>query len=212
MVHSLPQEAWLDPGVNTDYDLVVWSCSLSPVFPFLFGEHVKTSYHRHYLIWKLSKIAGLNNSDMSIDFDNELIASPERTITEMLRVSGIDADVNRLSALVVKPEAEKWRSVGDEGWFAEVESECDDLLEKLSLIQYFGRKPIDSIRKRSRRSWENYVNEASRAAIDSALSLFCRLRSPHLQLKHNSQTAIATYQERLNYIATACDLRLPLTK
>jgi hypothetical protein len=55
MVHSLPQEAWFDPGVNTDYDLLVWSCSLAPVFPFLFGEHVKTSYHRHYLIWKLSK-------------------------------------------------------------------------------------------------------------------------------------------------------------
>jgi hypothetical protein len=212
MVHSLPQEKWFDPGVNTDYDLIIWSCSLTPVFPFLFGEHVKTSYHRHYLIWKLSKIAGINNSDMSIDFDNELIASPVGTIRELLRVSGIEADVGRLSALVVKPETGKWRTVRDEGWFEKAEAECDDLLEKLSLIQYFGRKPIDSIRGKSSRSWEKYVDGASRAAIDNALSLFCELRSSHIQLGYNSRTAISCYQERLDYIAAASDLKVPLIK
>jgi hypothetical protein len=212
MVHSLPEEAWFDPGLNTDYDLVVWSCSLVTDFPFLFGEHVKTSYHRHYLIWKLSKIAGINNSDMSIDFDNELIVSPEGTIRELLRVSGIDADVDRLSALVVKPETGKWGTAREEGWFEKAEAECDDLLEELSLSQYFGRRSIDSIRKKSSRVWKKYDAGASRAAIDSALSLFCRLHSSHIKLGYNSRTAISCYQERLKYIATACDLRLPLTK
>jgi hypothetical protein len=210
MVHSLPEEQWFDPGVNTDYDLLVWSCSLTPVFPFLFGEHVKTSYHRHYLIWKLSKIAGINNSDLSIDFNNELIASPTKTIREMLRVSGIDADVGRLSTLVVSPETEKWRTMREEGWFEQAEAECDNLLEELFLIQYFGREPIDSIREKSPRSWEKYVNGASRAAIDSALSLFCGLRSSHVKLGYNSQIAISFYQARLDYIAEACDLKQPL--
>jgi len=161
----------------------------------------------------------MNNSDLNIDFDNELIASPAGTIREMLRVSGIDADVDRLSALVVKPETGKWRAVREEGWFEKAEAECDDLLEKLSLIQYFGRKPISSIRKKSPRSWKKYVNGASRAAIDSALSLFCELRSSSMQFWHNSekgvhgfQAIIASYQERLGYIATACDLTQPLKK
>jgi hypothetical protein len=159
MVHSLPQERWFDPGVNTDYDLLVWSCSLAPVFPFLFGEHVKTSYHRHYLIWKLSKMAGMNNSDLSIDFDKELIASPVGTIRKMLRVSGIDADIKRLCALVVKPETGMWGAVRDEGWFENAEAECDDLLEELSLTRYFGSEPIDSIRGKSPLLWEKYVRE-----------------------------------------------------
>jgi hypothetical protein len=219
MVQSLPQERWLDPGVNTDYDLLVWSCSLAPVFPFLFGEHVKTSYHRHYLIWKLSKMAGMNNSDLSIDFDNELIASPVRTIKEMLRVSGTHADVERLSPLVVKPETGKWRAIRDEGWFDEAEAECDGLLGKLSLIEHFSREPISSIRKKSQRSWRKYFKGASRAAIDGSLSLFCESRSSSMQFWHNSeksvhgfQAIIASYQERLGYIATACDLTQPLKK
>jgi hypothetical protein len=173
---------------------------------------VKTSYHRHYLIWKLSKIAGINNSDISIDFDNELISSPAETIRKMLQVSGIDADVNRLSSLVVKPETGKWRRVREEGWFEKAEAECDDLLEKLSLVRYFGRKPIESIKKKSPRSWKRYVNGASRAAIDSALSLFRRLHSSHMQLGYNSRTAISCYQERLDYIAAASDLKVPLIK
>jgi hypothetical protein len=212
MVHSLPREAWFDPGLNTDYDLIMWSCALAPVFPFLFGDHVETSYHRHYLIWRLSKMAGMNHSDLSIDFDNELIVSPAETISKMLQISGINADVERLSALVVKPETGKWRTIREEEWFEKAETECNDLLVKLSLIRYFGRKPIDSIRKKSPRSWKRYVNGASRAAVDNILSLFCELRSSHMQLGHNSRTAISCYQERLDYIAAASDLKVPLLK
>lgn len=217
MVCALPQESWFNPSINTDYELLVWSCSLAPVFPFLFGEHVKTSYHRHYLIWRLSKIAGMNNSDLNIDFDNELIVSPVEIIKEMLRVSGIDADAERLAALVVKPDMGKWRDARDEEWFAEAEAECDDLLDSLSLTRYFGRGPIDSIRKKSRRAWKKYTNGPSKTAIDSALSLFCEERSSYLEFRHNSNeadrqfhTALSCYQERLDYIARACDLKCPL--
>lgn len=209
MVRSLPQELWLDPQINTDYELMTWSCALASVFPFLHGDHIKTSYHRHYLIWKLSKIIGINSSDLSIDFDNELLASPVMAITKILSSSCIKIDTKELSKLVVTQITGKWLSVKNEGWFASVEAECDDLITSLGL-DAIGKEPINLTMNKNRELWTKYVNGAVKPALDSALSLFCEMRSAHVRLGYNSQSAIRHYQERLDYVAAACDLTKPL--
>ena len=75
-VRAEPRERWGDPMLETTYELLTWSCALAPEFPFLFSPAVKSSYHRHYLLWRMSKAAGERHSDISVAFTNDMLAAP----------------------------------------------------------------------------------------------------------------------------------------
>ncbi|MDF1594134.1 MAG: sulfotransferase [Desulfobacterales bacterium] len=205
IIRDLPNERRKDPYENTNYELMTWSCSLCATFPFLFGSHIKTSYHRHYLLWKLSKLMGERLSDLSIDFDDGMIVRPAESIRKMLALAEInDADVQKLANLVVTPEKGKWRHLESEDWFGSAEKECDALLDQLGLSAKFGLIPLVEICRMNKNAWDPFFGQASRAAIEEALKLFSRSRNEGLDGRNNAKLAIADYRERLDYIAEVC--------
>lgn len=210
MVRSLPRDLWLSPQINTDYELMTWSCALAPVFPFLHGAHIKTSYHRHYLLWKLSKNIGLKLSDMSIDFDNDLLVSPEMTISKLADAASMKIDTNSLSKLVVSPSKGGWLDVNEEEWFKSVETECDEIIFSLGLDK-LGEENIETIRNKNSEKWEKYTNGACNLALDMALSMFHDLRSSNVRLGSDSKRVIGIYEKRLDHIASKCDLSIALS-
>jgi hypothetical protein len=201
MVRDLPREGWTDPFLNTNYELMTWSCSLGCVFPFLFGSHIKSSYHRHYLLWRLSKLMGEHLSDLSIDFDQEILVEPAKTIKRMITFAGIEkVDIDELVSLVVKPETGGWQQFEAAEWFDSAERECDALLERLGLIQNFGRMPLTSIIKINRRDWKQFGEEAGRKPMEEALKLFAICRKEDLKVRNELKVGTEHFQEQLKKI------------
>lgn len=190
MVRDLPRGCWTDPFLNTNYELMTWSCSLGAVFPFLFSPHIKTSYHRHYLLWRLSKLMGEHLSDLSIDLDQDILAKPAKTIGRMITFAEIEnVDIDKLVSLVVKPGTGGWQQFETEEWFESVEMECDALLDRLGLLQNFGRMPLAEIIKINWREWGLFRDEFYKAAMEQALQLFAISRRQDLEGRNLSKVA-----------------------
>lgn len=197
MVRDLPRKDWIDPFQNTNYEIITWSCSLGCVFPFLFGSHIKTSYHRHYLLWRLSKLMGEHLSDLNIDFDQEMLAKPGTTIEKMIAFAGIkNVDIDKLVSLVIQPVSGGWRQFETEEWFETAEKECDALIERLGLLQNFGRMPLSEIIKINRREWDLFKDKSYQAAMEQALKLFAISRRQDLEGRNLSKVANEYYVKR----------------
>ena len=188
-------ESWRDPLVNTNYDLVLWSMALSHVFPFLFGPVAKTSYHRHYLLWKLSAIMGELHSDVTLDFDNDLLGNSRKTVLLLADLAGsVDVDIERLANLVDVPETGGWRDLADEHWFEEAEAECDALLEDLGLLGDFGRKPLKSIRRKHLSAWNREGAESTEGMASVSAMMFGALRLDWLCLSKKNEQYVLDYE------------------
>ena len=201
MVRDIPQESRIDPSINTNYELMTWSCSLGSYFPFLFGPHVKTSYHRHYLLWRLSKLMGERLSDFSIDFDQEILDSPENTIERILTFAEIEnVEGDKLIPLIVKPRTGEWLEHKEEAWFESIEKECEELLEKLGLIQNFGKIPIAEIIEMNQSIWNYFGEKAGNAATEEALKLFAISRKEDLVVRNELKLINEQFhEEQLKY-------------
>lgn len=194
MVRDLPKEQRLAPCINTGYELMTWSCSLALDFPFLFGPGIRSSYHRHYILWKLSKLMGERCSDLSVDFDNDLIADPRRTIEKILTMSGLtDLAPDSLTDLVSVPKSGQWRELETEEWFHRAEVECDEILEKYGLLDRFGLQSLAAIKRGRPEKWQEFGEAPARGATECALKLFSETRSSILWYDQR----LHSYDERL---------------
>ncbi len=183
MIRGLSGESWRDPLENTNYDLLLWSVALSSEFPFLFSPEVKTTYHRHYLLWRLSGLMGTQQADMTLDFDRDLLGTREKTLQLITDLVGADnAEIERLAKLVVMPETGGWRKLIDGRWFTKAEMECDALLEELGLLEDFGKKPLASIRKKHLSAWNHATAAATERVAKASAKLFGMLRRDRLVL------------------------------
>jgi hypothetical protein len=195
MVKDLSKEQRLNSYINTGYELMTWSCSLAFDFPFLFSPRIRSSYHRHYILWKLSKLMGERCSDLSVDFDNDLIGNPRRTIEQILTTSGLTVlATDPLANLVSVPKSGQWRAVESEEWFHRAEAECDEILEQHGLLDRFGLQPLPAIKLGHPEEWQAFGDAPARGAIECALNLFSEARSKHLA----ASSSILWYDQRLH--------------
>jgi hypothetical protein len=154
MVRDLPENGWKDAQANTNYDLVLWSLSLYHAFPFLFSPLVSTSYHRHYLLWRLSGLAGERMADLTLDFDRDVLGDTAATVLRLAEFAGQqDVPVDEIAGLVIAPERGRWADLADEQWFAAAEAECDVLLGSLGLLEHFGHLPLAEIESSHSAEW-----------------------------------------------------------
>jgi len=201
MVRELPQDCWSNPLLNTDYELLTWSCSLGFVFPFLFSPHIKTSYHRHYLLWRLSKLMGERLSDLSIDFDREVLANPKDIIAKILAVAEIeDADISSLQDLIVNPKTGVWETYREKSWFESAENECDALLEDLGLYRNFGRIPVAEIVKMHPDAWKRFEGKEIQKALEEALKLFATKRKEDFEVRNELKVSTENFCKEMKKI------------
>ncbi len=110
-----------------------WTRDLRYHFPFLEEQHLTHPYELFYLIWRLSYLFGRKFAHTSLAYE-ELVQNPEERIAALLNLIDLrDYDLNRLTALIVRPEGARWRRYAEESWFQERESHCENLL-----AEYFG--------------------------------------------------------------------------
>jgi hypothetical protein len=188
-VRHLPPERIDDPAEDDMYDQLQWSASLSRQFPFLASESVTTSYHRIYYLWKLSLLMGRQWSDVSISFDEDILADPRRGIG-LLVSAGLLPDDQAAAALdLIQPiDRLSWRLLHETSWYDRIEAECNVTLDRLGLNDMFGRVPLREIRARRPDAWREADRAASPVIIDQILLALSRHRSEVTRLLHIVRT------------------------
>lgn len=205
IARALPGNTWRDPLQDARESLVLWSVALSHVFPFLFSPLVETSYHRHYLLWRLSALAGERLADLTLDFDQDILADPLGSAKRLAEIAGQpDADLDAVAQVVVEPERGRWRELADEAWYDAAEAKCDALLDSLGLLENFGRLPLAEIRAGQREAWmqahEESAEMLSFAAARMAGSFrdqWFRTRNTQARVVVDSQNELARLQQEL---------------
>lgn len=198
MVRLLPEGEWKNPFQDTLYSLTTWSLSLYGVFPFLFSPFVETTYHRHYLLWRLSALAGERQSDMSLDFDSDVLADPMGATRKLAAlIGGDDLDLSKVAGLVVQPEHGRWRELASEQWFTDVETQCDSLLRSLGLLEHFGFRPIAEIEEEYRAEWNSFRRDSVQAMSKVASVSTVRFREDSFRLSNQLSKNVTNYENEL---------------
>ncbi|MGE0393675.1 MAG: sulfotransferase [Vicinamibacterales bacterium] len=184
MVAGEPDATLGDPDENTAYDLLLWAVSLAGDFPFLVGPHIRHSYERHYLIWRLSAWMGARCSHVSLSYD-DLVADPCTGLTILVDALGVSRNwLPRLAAGVTPGRAAARAAAPSPAAFTRMEAGCDALLERLGCAEGLGRVPLAEIRASHGAAWAPYIDGAPREAARLAATMFSRFRSHYLDTVH----------------------------
>ncbi len=156
-LHRSPRDQWcssiaeyprgVEDDLNADpYLITTWTRDLCQQFPFLASPFIRHAYQRHYYLWKLSYLAGRHLANVSVSYE-EILESPERTISTLLQVAGLNAweNLERCLAVIVQKPLYTWKQYRSEEWFTELEQECETILTDLGLNQHFGKKPLSEV-------------------------------------------------------------------
>lgn len=194
LARNLSPETWEDPFENTSYDLLVWSASLLGEMPFLANRKVSSSYHRHYLLWRLSRIMGERCSEVSLGFE-DLVGFREKDLEGFFQDLGLEGiDAASLRELVRPPGKERWKGLVGEDWFEQKEQECEECLTTLGLSQWFGLRPLSRIRGEHQGEWERYGAEVD--LIHPLLKYFNRVRTDAFKVQFSTTPYIRYLESR----------------
>ena len=204
MVKEVPDDSIADPNENTNYDLVIWAASLSSSFPFLVGPHIRHSYERHYLLWKLSYLMGSRCADVSLSYDADFQDHPEVGVRKLLEAVGASPDIAPLwTGAIVHPVRPPRSGVPSPADFDSMEQSCNQLLDRLGLISRFGNATLAEIRRNCAPVWRPFEEQAPKEAARLACLVFSRLRSHYLdvvnrlrQVGRNSENVVNELAER----------------
>jgi hypothetical protein len=208
MTRNVPDQRLSDPDENTNYDLVLWAVALSDVFPFLLGPHLRHSYERHYLLWKLSHLMGTRCSTVSLSYDTDFVADPQRAVTTLLDAIGLSHEsAPRLSTGVREVSRPSRPGIPSVAEWEEMEGACDALLERLGLLHGFGSRPLAEIRGQHSDAWAPYAAAAPAEASRLGPLTLSLLRSQYIDTVRvmrelavnagNIQAALLKAQEEL---------------
>ena len=199
MVRILPEGEWRNPLQDARESLVLWSVALYHAFPFLFSPLVSTTYHRHYLLWRLSGLAGERQAELTLDFDLDILADPRGAAKKLAELAGqVDADIDALAKLVVLPERGRWKELADEAWFASAEAECDALLDSLGLLEDFGRLPLADIVTAHEPAWELTRRDSAELLSHAASMMSATHREGWLKLRGINASYVTNYENVLD--------------
>jgi hypothetical protein len=156
-LYRSPRDQWLSsiadyPGpIEEDLDadpylITTWARDLCNRFPFLAADFIRHPYQRHYYLWKLSYLAGSRLADFSLSYE-DLLSNPRDMVSRLLELAEfqVESNLDRCLKIIVQRPTAKWPQYNTEEWFADLENECEAVLDDLGLNQLFGTKPLAAI-------------------------------------------------------------------
>ena len=110
--------------------LLSWARDLKHHFPFLDERTAEHPYQLFYYLWKLSYLFGRRYAHHSLSME-ALVERPEVVLLELFRAVDVDPaaqDMQKLRALVVRPDLGKWKGYAGGDWFRRHEAACEAVL------------------------------------------------------------------------------------
>lgn len=109
-----------------------WCEDLKKFYPFLDRTVSSHPYQRFYYLWKLSYLWGIQYADYSLSFES-LVSEPQKQLENLFASLNwpID-DWQTLLKVIEKPPLDKWKGYAEEGWFTEIEAECEKTINQFT--------------------------------------------------------------------------------
>ncbi len=164
------------------YELMLESLSLSDQFPFIVSDDVQCSYHRFYYLWRLSQLLGQRHADLFLDFNRDFAKGVSTGIDSILHlVPELSEHRTAMIQLVRTANAGRWKEHRPDSWFAAIENICEDVLDRLGLIENFGLSPLSVIVRDHRAAWQQFSIKRRGQAIQQFLHMYARLAASAIE-------------------------------
>ncbi len=175
------------------YELVPWCHALAGQFPFLLNSQNSHAFERFYSLYQLSNMLGSQCADVVINLDEHVFQS-DAFIEKIAAVVGLGQQQQvLLKELSQVPELPEFGTdVGDE--FAEMMTAVELLLTDAGLSEYFGLKPLTTIKQMFPDFWSRQPTASGLTSpqllqvINQINSEMTRILSENQQLKARIET------------------------
>jgi hypothetical protein len=137
------------------YDLLQWSVDLAAKFPMLKCEKNRTSYFRHYFIWKLSSLLAKSHADIHLSLENDFFNSSNGINLLAKKLNWDDSQKNKVKQLIQLPKSIENKIIKD-NLYSDIESNIDQLFMKLGLTKLFPSSPLEEIKIEYKNDWAKY--------------------------------------------------------
>ena len=137
------------------YDLLQWSADLAHKFPMLQKERNRSSYFRHYFIWKLSSLLAKSHADIHMSLESDFLNSTSGIDRLAKKLNWDTSQKNSVKQLIQQPKSLKNKLTKDKV-YTDIESAIDKLFKQLGLTKLFPSSPLEEIKIEFQTHWAKH--------------------------------------------------------
>ncbi len=153
--HIADQQQKHNESFHDAYDLMQWSVSLSKDLPMLQKHNNRSSYYRHYFIWKLSQLMARSNADLRLELEAHFFNSSKGIKMLEKALNWDKATSKQAQSLINQPASLKDQS--DKPLeFQRIEDDINSILKKTGLEKHFPSAPLSAIKIDHSSAWSKY--------------------------------------------------------
>jgi hypothetical protein len=138
------------------YDLMQWSADLSLNFPMLSPSNKRTSYFRHYFIWKLAQRIALADADINLNLEKDIFES-NAGIDKLAKTFEWNKEIKALAATAIHQPTSTEISNEDTKIFEEIEAEINLIFKNLGLDSLFPSNILKVIKLEKASEWSQFA-------------------------------------------------------
>jgi hypothetical protein len=135
------------------YDLMQWSADLASTFPMLAPVKSRSSYFRHYFIWKLAQRLANSSADLNLSLENDFLNS--RTgLDKLAQAFQWKQEFKTLAATAIQQPEASISNKEDNDIFEEIETEVNLIFKNLGLDSLFPSSILEVIKLEKAEQWK----------------------------------------------------------
>ena len=147
---------WHDESHPDAYDLMQWSVDLATHFPVLIKEAERSSYFRHYFIWKLSRKIGQAEADIQLNLIDDFHKSDKGIQLLKQKLSWDEKEFEVAKECIFQPKSlDMPKDTRD--LMASIEGDVDQLFKDLGLEKGFPSSKLKSLKTEKQAEWSAYT-------------------------------------------------------
>ncbi|MFK8010611.1 MAG: sulfotransferase [Marinicellaceae bacterium] len=137
------------------YDLLQWSADLAVDFPMLQAQPDRSSYFRHYFIWKLSNQLANEHADLHLSLEKDFFESNLGIKALANKFRWDKTQIDLIKNIIQKPESETESLLKSDDTNS-IEKAIDNTFKQLGLTKLFPSSPLAEIKLECHNHWKKY--------------------------------------------------------
>jgi hypothetical protein len=137
------------------YDLMQWSADLSSLFPMLVKSNNRSSYYRHYFIWKLAQCCAHAHADMHLSLEHDFHQN-NHGITRLAKLLQWDDETRKLAHDAIQLPQSTQQELHKDSRFTDIENDIDQLFKSLGLLKLYPSSCLATIKVEYKQAWLNH--------------------------------------------------------
>jgi hypothetical protein len=144
-----------DEGHPDAYDLMQWSADLAQHFPMLLSKDNRSSYYRHYFIWKLSGLISDANADIHLSLEEDFLNSDNGVSFLATKLNWDSRAVSQIKKFIHKPQSQK-HDIQIPNNLKDIETSINKTFKHAGLDKSYPSCPLLTLKLEHKNFWSKY--------------------------------------------------------